>query len=498
MLLFQSTGVKDETVKMGKGQCQYNLAKPPNKNSKLAAATATTAAQNSNSAENIDESQSEGLSPESTSSNGSSGGEPAGGKGSSKKNRNRKKASSTSSQCNQDDIKPPYSYIALIAMAISQSPNKMLTLGEICDYIIQQFPYYRKRWPTWQNSIRHNLSLNDCFIKVAREYGSSGKGNFWKLHPASSEMFKNGSFLRRRYRFLHQLPQKPYSEVMASPNGLTGHDNITMSFPPPLIPKQELVPFNSLPCSPNGYDARIHAFGPTGGVAMSPDHTRLIVTEHELGFTRSRSFSSPPVGDIPPFEYPQLPMSATKSYSMGSPPPHLNPLRHYQPIEGMTQSSWTYPSFSSQSSQIPITPLTPITPSHPAHIPATPTPGTPVTPGPVTPVTPGPGTPITPSNGHPAVPQYHSSMPPGHPPPHSPHTATGATMEAYGIVHSSPPAAFTYTTYPSLAACTSPQHVYSTPLPHSAHMPSDIHGHTDMHVKSINNFTISNLLKGST
>jgi hypothetical protein len=359
-------------------------------------------------------------------------------------------------------------------MAISQSVNKMLTLGEICDYIIQQFPYYRKRWPTWQNSIRHNLSLNDCFIKVPREYGSSGKGNFWKLHPASSEMFKNGSFLRRRYRFLHQLPQKPYTEVMTSP---TGHDHITMAFPPPLIPKQELVTFNSLPCSPNGYDGRtpIQAFG-HAGIGVSPDQARLIVTEQDLHFARTRSFSSPPVGDIPPFEYPQLPISATKSYSVGSPPPHLNPLRHYQPaVEGLTQPSWSYPPFSSQSSQIPITPLTPITPS---HVPATPTPVTPVTPGPVTPVTP-----ITPSNSHHAGPgHYHTP----------PHTHTG---EVYGVVAqtgmgSSPPAAFTYTAYPSTACGTSPHHIL---LSHAAHMP-DIN--TD--AKGNNNFTISNLLKGST
>ncbi|XP_049796310.1 protein fork head-like [Schistocerca nitens] len=97
--------------------------------------------------------------------------------------------------------KPPYSYISLITMAIQNAPSKMLTLSEIYQFIMDLFPFYRQNQQRWQNSIRHSLSFNDCFVKVPRTPDKPGKGSFWTLHPDSGNMFENGCYLRRQKRF---------------------------------------------------------------------------------------------------------------------------------------------------------------------------------------------------------------------------------------------------------------------------------------------------------
>ncbi|XP_031608916.1 forkhead box protein J1-A [Oreochromis aureus] len=95
-------------------------------------------------------------------------------------------------------IKPPYSYATLICMAMQASKKSKITLSCIYKWITDNFCYYRHADPTWQNSIRHNLSLNKCFIKVPRQKDEPGKGGFWKIDPQYAERLLSGAYKKRR------------------------------------------------------------------------------------------------------------------------------------------------------------------------------------------------------------------------------------------------------------------------------------------------------------
>lgn len=81
------------------------------------------------------------------------------------------------------DLKPPYSYAHMIAQAIFSNEEEKLTLANIYSFIADRYAFYRHSNSGWQNSIRHNLSLNKAFQKVPRRTDEPGKGMKWQIAP---------------------------------------------------------------------------------------------------------------------------------------------------------------------------------------------------------------------------------------------------------------------------------------------------------------------------
>ncbi|XP_048102772.1 forkhead box protein K2-like [Alosa alosa] len=122
----------------------------------------------------------------------------------------------------KDDSKPPYSYAQLIVQAITMAQDKQLTLNGIYTHITKNYPYYRTADKGWQNSIRHNLSLNRYFIKVPRSQEEPGKGSFWRIDPSCEGKLIEQAFRKRRPRGVpcFRTPLGPLSSrsAPASPN----------------------------------------------------------------------------------------------------------------------------------------------------------------------------------------------------------------------------------------------------------------------------------------
>uniref|UniRef100_A0A3P9II84 Forkhead box Q2 n=1 Tax=Oryzias latipes TaxID=8090 RepID=A0A3P9II84_ORYLA len=123
---------------------------------------------------------------------------------------------STNSNPEKSADKPNQSYIALISRAILSSKEKKLLLCDIYQWIMDHYPYFKSKDKNWRNSVRHNLSLNECFIKAGRS--DNGKGHFWAIHPGNYQDFSKGDYhCRRARRRVRRVPGQLHVSSLTSP-----------------------------------------------------------------------------------------------------------------------------------------------------------------------------------------------------------------------------------------------------------------------------------------
>lgn len=132
------------------------------------------------------------------------------------------------------DLKPPHSYAQLIGMAILSTQDQKMTLANIYKWIMANYAFYRFNTGGWQNSIRHNLSLNKAFTKIARRTDEPGKGMKWMIAPEEFDNFvQQGMKGCRRPNPLPGTqstlgsPNSPMGLMRPGANGIKRDDEIT-------------------------------------------------------------------------------------------------------------------------------------------------------------------------------------------------------------------------------------------------------------------------------
>ncbi|KAJ5704638.1 hypothetical protein N7536_000327 [Penicillium majusculum] len=203
-----------------------------------------------------------------------------------------------------DGTKPPYSYATLIGMSILRANNRRLTLAQIYKWISDTFSYYKNSDPGWQNSIRHNLSLNKAFIKQERPKDDPGKGNYWAIEPGMEAQFLKDKQVRRATMSSLPLPAAPQRDLI--PQSQTA-STTTWMVPPQ--PAYHAPPHHAPVPRPAPNDLSSDATLPASDPALQDDADEVV----PVPAPRTAPRSSPPqtIRSSPPIAPPRFARQGT-------------------------------------------------------------------------------------------------------------------------------------------------------------------------------------------
>ncbi|XP_078606709.1 uncharacterized protein LOC144879283 isoform X1 [Branchiostoma floridae x Branchiostoma japonicum] len=149
--------------------------------------------------------------------------------------------------------KPPYSYLALVVMAIQNAPEKKLPLKEIHEALKKMYPFFRGDYTGWKDSVRHNLSTYKCFYKVPKDPSRPfAKGNYWAVYEdkvPKDALKKQDSSSEREGEADYETPGSVCTTTSEDSGNLAGSES----------PASEVSSLQS----PFAIDSILHAAGPS-------------------------------------------------------------------------------------------------------------------------------------------------------------------------------------------------------------------------------------------
>ncbi|KAL7748584.1 hypothetical protein RI367_005995 [Sorochytrium milnesiophthora] len=148
--------------------------------------------------------------------------------------------------------KPRLSYAQLICRAIIDSTEQRRTLAHIYQWIQHNYPFFRTAETGWQNSIRHNLSTNKCFIKMPRPKDVEGKGCFWTVDPAYVDALLGADYKRQTKMSKRSSSSSSLLGACTTSAGVA--DDTVKLEPAPVSRPFKKTRYNSYPSTPSATD----------------------------------------------------------------------------------------------------------------------------------------------------------------------------------------------------------------------------------------------------
>ncbi|XP_072181545.1 uncharacterized protein [Diadema setosum] len=188
------------------------------------------------------------------------------------------------------DVRPPFTYAALIRQAIIDAPDRQLTLNEIYNWFTRTFAYFRRNAATWKNAVRHNLSLHKCFVRV-----ENVKGAVWTVDEIE--------FMKRRPQRMGSLNTPP-----STPNTPTT----------PISKSVGMLPTEDMPLN---LETHIHPLG--GSLPLLSDAAAAAAADNEIevldndGDLDQEDFSGEGRGRFPGEERDGYPSEERERYVLG-------------------------------------------------------------------------------------------------------------------------------------------------------------------------------------